>query len=221
MSGFPVFGAQRPPHDPGVLARSILAQPRFRIQAQAAQSRSWWDDLRKWIGDRWDALMNAFAHHVKIGPGAGAALGDILIAVLVLLVVIVGVRLLVGAAREHASATGIAATPLPAHASAAELFEAAQHAAAVGAYAAAIALAFRAALVTLDAHGALRDDPARTVNECRRDVRARAPRFGAAFDSIARAFTAAVYAEDRAGAEQWSEVERAYGTFSAASHDVA
>jgi hypothetical protein len=213
VSALPVFGAQRPPHDPAVLVRGILAQSRFRIQAAAAPSHTWWDQLRNWVGEQWTRLMDAFAHHVKIGPRASVAIGDVLIALLALLVVGVGLRLLLGAVRSGTPARGVIASPLAPHANAHELWEAAQHAAAAGAFASAIALAFRAVLATLDTRGVLRDDPARTVNECRRDVRARAPRLSAAFETIARIFTAAVYAEDRVGIEQWSEVERAYGTF--------
>lgn len=193
--------------------RGILAQPRFRIQAAATPTHTWWDQLRNWVGERWSRLMDAFAHHVKIGPRASVAIGDVLIALLVLLVVVVAIRLLLGAVRAGTTPSGIAVSPLTEHANARDLWEAAQHAAAAGAFTSAIALAFRAALATLDARGVLRDDPARTVNECRRDVRARAPRVYAPFETIARAFTAAVYAEDRAGVEQWSEVERAYRTF--------
>lgn len=177
--------------------------------------------LREWIGQQWDRLMNAFAHQIKIGPAAGVAIGDLLVVALVLLVVIVGVRLLMTITPDHAGARGIAVTALSSQAGAAELFEAAQRAAASGAYAAAIALAFRAALAALDARGALRDDPSRTVNQCRRDVHARAPRFAQAFDVIARAFTAAVYAEDRVSEIQWNDVERAYSAFRSAQHDAA
>ena len=177
--------------------------------------------LKRWIGDQWDRLMNAFSHQIKIGPAAGVAIGDLLVIALVLLVVIVGVRLLLTMAADSTAPGGIDVTALPAHANAADLFEAAQHAASTGAYAAAIAFAFRAALAALDARGALRDDPARTVNQCRRDVHARAPRFGQAFDVTARAFTAAVYAEDSVSEIQWNDVQRAYAAFSAAQHDAA
>lgn len=221
MNVFPAFGARQPPHEPGALARAILAQPRFRVQTTAGASRTWWDLLRRWIGDQWDRLMNAFAHQIKIGPVAGVAIGDLLVVLLVLLVVVVGARLLLTMVAENTAPGGIAVNALPAHADAAELFEAAQHAASGGAYAAAIAFAFRAALAALDARGALRDDPARTVNQCRRDVHARAPRFGPAFDVIAQAFTSAVYADERASEAQWNDVQRAYAAFTAAQRDAA
>lgn len=221
MNAFPAFGARQPPHEPGVLARAILAQPRFRVQTTAAASRTWWDLLRHWIGDQWDRLMNAFSHQIKIGPAAGVAIGDVLVVLLVLLVVVAAARLLLTMVAENPGPGGIAINALPTHADAAQLFEAAQHAASSGAYAAAIAFAFRAALAALDARGVLRDDPARTVNQCRRDVHARAPRFRQPFDVIARAFTAAVYADERVSQAQWNDVERAYAAFAAAQHDAA
>jgi hypothetical protein len=102
---------------------------------------------------------------------------------------------------------------------AAALYAAAQSAAQSGRYAGAIALLFQAALAALDARGVLRDDPARTVNECRKDVRRHAPAFAGQFDVIARAFTGAIYAEDRVDAQEWSAVDRAYALFLAAHGD--
>lgn len=210
MNALPQFGAQTPARDPQALAREILAQSRFRGHTQAPASHTWWDTVRDWFGDRWNQLLDAFAHHVRVGPGAGAAIGDVLLVIVIALVVVVVVRLLLGMARENASAEG-AAHPLSVRANPTALHAAAQQAAQLGGYAAAIALLFRAALATLDARGLLRDDPSRTVNECRRDVRARAMPLSPSFERIARAFTAAVYAEDRVTAEHWDDAERAYG----------
>jgi hypothetical protein len=156
--------------------------------------------------------MEAFGHRVHLGPAAGAAVGDALIAALVLLVLIVGVRLLLAVAREGDQTRSVSRA-LPGPSDAAALYTAAQSAARNARYAAAIALLFRAALASLDARGVLRDDPARTVNECRSDVRVHAPALTAQFDVIARAFTGAVYAEERVDVQQWSAVERAYAAF--------
>lgn len=221
MSAFPAFGAQSPPRDPAALARDVLAQPRFRVHLHAAPARTWWSILLDRLGESWNRLMDAFAHHVRVGPGASVAIGDALIGAMILIVLAVGARLLLGVARESGGAPGARSSALPGHADAQQLHAAAQLAAQGGAYAAAIALAFRAALAALDARGVLRDDPARTVNECRRDVRSRAPRLGAPFEVIARAFTAAVYAEDRTTFSDWSDVERAYAVFAALQSDAA
>lgn len=139
---------------------------------------------------------------------------------MVAVVVVVAVRLLLNVSAENAAAAS-RVSALPQHADPGQLYAAAERAARQGTYAAAIALLFRAALAALDRRGALRDDPARTVNECRRDVRLRAAGLSAAFDFIAQAFTAAVYADDRVTAAQWSAAQRAYQQFSEPQSDAA
>lgn len=220
MNVFRPFGSGTPPHDPAALARDILAQPRFRVRVQAPPARTWWDVLRQWLGDRWNQLLDAFAHHVRVGRGTSVAAGDVLIVAIIAVVVFAAVRLLLTMARESAGA-GAQIVSLPHNADARELHAAAQLAAEDGAYAKAIALIFRAALAALDARGALRDDPARTVNECRGDVRARAAHLSASFDVIAKAFTAAVYAEDRVTLAQWADAERAYERVAVPQGDAA
>lgn len=220
MSVLEQFGTKTPGRDPQTLAREVLSQSRFRMEVAGARPRTWWDAARDWLGERWHQLIDAFSHHVRIGAKASVAFGDILLVLAIVLVIFVAIRLLLGMARE-ASAAGTGAHPLPARADARVLHAAAQRAAEQGSYAAAIALLFRAALAALDAQGLLRDDPARTVNECRRDVRSRAPRLSAPFDAIARAFTAAVYAEARVAPEQWHDAERAYAAFAQPQSDAA
>lgn len=204
-----LFGAQPPPRDPEALARAILAGSRFRVRVSAPAARTWWDTLRDWIGAQWNRLMDAFAHHVHFGRSTGVAIGDIIIAMLVAIVAIAGTRLLLSIVRESGQ-THSAPRALPSHADAAALYGAAQSAAQNGRYAGAVALLFQAALAALDARGVLRDDPARTVNECRKDVRLHAPSIAGQFDVIARAFTGAIYAEDRVDVQAWAMVERAY-----------
>lgn len=217
----PQLGRQPPPRDPAALAREILAQPRFRMRVAAPRPHTWWDSMRQWIADRWDQLMQAFAHHVRFGKGWNIAAGDVLIGAIVLLVIAIAVRLLLTMAKEAAAAPGVHASALPVHADARSLQAAALEAAQHGAYAAAVAMLFQAALALLDARGLLRDDPARTVNECRSDVRKRAVQLSAPFDRLARIFTAAVYAEDRLNAAHWDDALDAYGAFSAMRGDAA
>lgn len=213
------LGRRAPPHDPAVLARAILTQPRFRMRVHATPAHTWWDSIRQWIGDRWNQLMDAFSRHVHVGGRWSIAAGDVLIAVLITLVIIIAVKLLLTMARD--AAPGVHASALPVHADARKLQVAAIGAAERGAYAVAVALLFRAALAQLDARGMLRDDPARTVNECRSDVYRRARGLSAPFDRIARVFTAAVYAEDRMTLAQWSDAQDAYAAFDALQSDAA
>lgn len=165
--------------------------------------------------------MDAFSRHVHVGRGWSVAAGDILIAALIALVVIVAVRMLLTMARDAASPPGVQASELPVHAGARELHAAARQAAERGAYAIAVALLFQAALALLDARGMLRDDPARTVNECRSDVRRRARSLAAPFDRLARIFTAAVYAEERMTAAHWSDAQDAYAALAELERNAA
>ncbi|HKU67816.1 MAG TPA: DUF4129 domain-containing protein [Candidatus Baltobacteraceae bacterium] len=221
MSALGRFGLQPAAQDPQALAREILAQPRFRLDVRGAPAHTWWDALRDWLGARWDRLIDAFAHHVRIGGTAGVAIGDLLLVLAIGGAIVVLVRLLRTIAREASSSGAGFSIPLPAGADPALLHEEARQSAQRGAYALALALLFRAVLAALDARGLLRDDPARTVNECRRDVRTRAAALSGAFDCIARGFTAAVYAEDRVTPQQWNDAERAYREILAARSDAA
>ncbi|HLI96665.1 MAG TPA: DUF4129 domain-containing protein [Candidatus Baltobacteraceae bacterium] len=221
MSSLRQLGAQAPPHDAAALARRILSEPRFRVRVQAPPAHTWWDTLRQWVADRWNQLLDVFARHVHVGKEVSLATGDVLIGAAIIVFIVFAVRLLLGVVRDGAAAQSENAHALPVHADPRELQAAAQRAAHEGAYAAAVALLFRAALSTLDARGVLRDDPARTVNECRADVRAHAFALSAAFDTIARGFTAAVYAEDRVSHAQWNDAEAAYAALTAAQGNAA
>lgn len=205
ISRLPAFG-QRPPADPHAIARAILAEPRFRIRVAPVRT-AWWTPITKWLGDRWHQLIDAFTHHVKIGTGASIAIGDLLLIAVIGLVVVVTVRLILQYVREAAPAEH--ARRLESHASSEDLYADAQNAAQQGEYARAIALLFSGALAALDVRGVVHDDPSHTVNECRREVRARAPQCSAPFDIIARAFSAVVYADAPVSAEQWERAREA------------
>ena len=216
----PQLGQQQPPHDAAALARHILSQARFRVFVHAARPHTWWDTIRQWIADRWNQLLDAFSHHVHIGTAWSIATGDVLIAAVIAIVVAVIVRLLLTISKDQ-SAGGMRESALPQHADPEQLRAAALLAAQNGAYAGAVALLFQAVLALLDARGLLRDDPARTVNECRADVRRRAAQLSAPFDRIARLFTAAVYAEDRMSLAECMQAQEAYAAFAAVQHDAA
>ncbi len=219
MTVFPALGSRIPPRDPSGLAREILSQPRFRVRIHATP-HTWLDWLRQWLSDRWSQLLDVFSHHVHLGARATIAAGDLLIAAVTLVVVIAGVRLLLGMARESAS-NARAASALPVHGDPRTLYVRAQAAAQREAYSAAIALLFQACLAQLDARGILRDHPSRTVNECRADVREHVTKLSEPFDVISRAFTAAVYAEEGATADAWGDADRAYAAFAAPHRNAA
>jgi hypothetical protein len=202
------LGAQKPPHDPRVLVNAILAQRRFHTNVPVRHVRTWWDALRDWIGDRWSQFSHLFAHRVNIA-GAAPAIGDIALLAAVVVIVVLFARLLIRL-HAYAPAAHSGATTLFHRLTADELAAQAEAAAEQGRYAHAIALLFRASLARLDAARVLRDDPARTVEECRRDVVAKAPRLRTSFDALAELFTAAVYAEQRSDAQSWTLMKGAY-----------
>lgn len=207
--GLPPFGAQPPPIDPHTLARQILSQPRFRVHIAAGQPRTWFDIAMSWLRDRWSALVDTFAHHVHVGANATIAAGDIILALTAGVVLIVAVRLVSGYIRENATPAHAVRELSPRFAAEA-LFAQSVLAAERGEFTAAISLLFRAALTALDIRGVVHDEPSRTVNECRREIRERAPLFLGPFDALARIFTAALYADVPVTQAQWTAAREAY-----------
>ncbi len=204
----PTFGTQRPPVDPHVLARQILAEPRFRMHVGAASGKTWWDVVSEWLGARWTQLIEAFAQHVHMNAKAGAAAGDALLLIAVALVLITAIRLFANAARDRQ--IGGARVVPRSRPSADALFAQSESAARSGDYAHAVAILFRAAMVVLAVRGAVRDDPSRTVNECRRELACSAPKFQSSFDALAAIFTATLYAGVTPAASQWNGAREAF-----------
>ena len=202
------FGLVRPPIDPQRLATRILSERRFSERVTRPVAHTWWDTLWSWLADRWHQLMDAFGRSVHVSRGVTAAAGDLILVAIAILVIAVAARLLMQINRDYGSRTG--AQPIAPRYAARDLYAQAIAAAAQRRYRQAIALVFRATLASLDMRHALDDVPSRTVNECRRDVRARAPRFAPAFDGIARLFTAVAYANAEPGETEWLQAREAY-----------
>jgi hypothetical protein len=207
--GLRAFGTLRPPVDPHALAQKIVGEPRFRVMVVRPKPKTWWDLLMQWLSDRWHQLLDAFSRHVHVAPNVSVAFGDILIALAVVIVVAVGIRLAIGIAREHQEPSA-RSRALPQHADAQTLYAHSMRAAEGGDYVAATSLLFRAALSALDLQGIVHDDPSHTVNECRAAVRARSPLSASAFDTIARTFTAALFADAPVSAQQWNGARNAF-----------
>jgi hypothetical protein len=202
--------ARHPPLDPQALAHTILSEKRFLV-AIPTTHRSLWEMFWDWLRDLWSRLADAFFSHVHIGNRAGLTIGVVVEAILIAAVVFMLIRLLVGVvrdARHPRSAARALAEPADPQA----LYAQSRRAAARGDYRAAIALIFGAALLRLERLGLVREDPSRTVNECRRSVAAREPALASVFDAIARPFTAAFYAELPVAQAQWLAAHDAYVT---------
>lgn len=212
--GLRAFGTLRPPIDPHTLARRIVAEPRFRIAVVRPKPKTWWDVFTQWLGDRWHQLLDAFSHHVHVGPKVSVAIGDVLIALAIGIVVVAGIRLALGMTRDR-ERSALRSRALPQSAGAQDLYARSLRAAERADYVAAATLLFRAALAALDLQGTVHDDPSRTVNECRAAVRAFAPACVAPFDIIARTFTDALYADAPVSIEQWSTARNAFAQLSA------
>lgn len=203
----PSFGLQRPPQDPQRLARLVLSEPRFRVRI-AHVTPSPWAAFLQWLHDRWNDFARIFSHSVHVAPGVQIAGGDVLLGLCIVGVLAVAIRL--GAQYVREFSPPAQQRRVEPRVAARGLYVRAGTAAEAGRWAEAIALLFAAALALLDVRGLLHDDPSRTVNECRRDVRASAPACSAAFDRIAQAFTAAAFAGTGATPETWAATRAAY-----------
>lgn len=202
--------ARHPPLDPQALAHTILSEKRFRV-AIPTTHRGLWEMFWGWVRDLWSRLADAFFSHMHIGNRSSVVLGDVLAVILIAAVILILLRLTVGIVRDarhpRSQARALAELPDPQ-----ALYAQSRQAAARGDYRTAVALIFRAALLRLERLGLVREDPSRTVNECRRSVAAREPALASVFDAIARPFTAAFYAEVPVAQAQWLSAHDAYVT---------
>lgn len=196
------------------LAAAELAVPgRYRLGAARPSPKqlAWWQEVLRWVYDRWTQFWNAAFGRVHIGPRGAIAIGDILIAATVLVLVIVGLRLLSDlriARRDRVRSS----EPLEAVADAATLYRSACEAARGGDYAAASRQLFAASVRALDVRGCVQDERSATVGELRRRLRERETPLVAAFDDVARPFVTTVYAERAVDRHDWERARTAYLT---------
>lgn len=195
-----------PLHALAVEELSVPGRYHLRDAAAAPPAQTWWERLWSWLGDRWNALMSALFGHARVNPRVAGAVGDIVIALLVLAVAAAAVRILIVYGRRGQRPGLVRA--LDSAADAATLYAMAVDRAERGEFAAASQLLFRATLALLDVRGTLRDDASATVGEIRRRLPARD--VASAFDAIARLFVAGTYAERPLDAAQWERARDAY-----------
>ncbi len=206
----------RPPHELVRAVRTELATPgRYHFTQSAAVHRSWLQVALQWVSDRYADFVHALAARVKVGPNAVSLFGDAIVIVCVLIVAIVGARLLVGLQVERARRH--AAIRIGPSRSAYAIARAAADVASVGDYVRAIRLLFTASVTLLDLRGVLHDDPSATVNDLRRALRERHANAEAPFVDIARAFSAAAYAEEPLDATAWGAARAAYDALTKAA----
>jgi hypothetical protein len=210
-----------PPATLGPHVREVLAEPAFRTDVNAAPAKkreqSWLGRVLQSIAEWWAKVMFRAIGAAAATPAFGniAAIVLITVAAVALAFLVYRIAMLVSIRRTRESRTNAAGTPLIAHASADETYDAACAAARSGSFGMAIALLFQAALLALDSAGRVPYDSARTAGEYRRAVRRSVASAAASFETLARAFTYAAYAQAPAGESDWRAADAAYTSLSA------
>ncbi|MEO6990269.1 MAG: DUF4129 domain-containing protein [Candidatus Baltobacteraceae bacterium] len=184
------------PHgDPNVVARAILAQPAYRqTQPPDDPTSSWLQSLVDIIGKALQRLFGGVHVPVHGVWTATQVLGIVLLIAAGLGIAVLAYRVIASWANAGPRAARTQRVPLDARGSAADMRAAAAEVAQRGEYAHAVGLLFRAALLGLDAAGAVAFDAARTPGEYRRLVRARAGEAAAPFDELSARFVHASFA---------------------------
>jgi len=192
------------PHgDPRSVARSVLADRRFRMAPDAPAGKSWWDyaldALRPWWHRLFDPLSHAIGNDT-VTRGIGIGVLVLVLAFLVYVVVRFAARLRV----RRTERAGVPVAALGAEADARTLLARALAAAADGRHHEAAALFWSSALRALDEAGRVRFDAARTPGEWRRAVR------DPAFDALARDAVVALFGDRGADASLVARMRDAY-----------
>lgn len=193
------------PHgDPRDVARAILAAPRFRDTGSDAPQSDPLAVFWNWIGERLAELLRAIGHVLGSRNPLNAAIGAVVVAVVVVAAGYLLFRL-VRAARglrgPRRSGQPAASEPVT---TSGELWARAVAAVAAGRLHDAALLFWAAALRALDERGRLRFDPARTPGEVRRVLR------DASFDDFARDAVVAIYGAGAATADRLERLSNAY-----------
>lgn len=204
----PLPATLTPLHAMAVSELSVAGRYHLHDAAAAPREKTWWERLTAWLADRWNALIQTLFGRAHINRTVAGAIGDVIVALLVLAVAAAAIRIIVAYGRRSSHAASLRAlTPA---ADAATLYDMAAARADRGEFAAASQLLFRATLTLLDVRGTLRDDASATVGEIRRKLPARD--VVSAFDAVARLFVAGTYAERPLDAAQWERAREAYLT---------
>lgn len=198
------------------MVRRELAVPgryHFTPQVVAPAEEPWWMRVWDWFADRWSSLWHALFSRVHVGRETAASIGDVMLALVGLLLLYVAIRLLreVQLARARPR---IASEPLPDPPSPAALYRQARAAACRGDYGAAALLLFTATVALLDRRGAVDVTSSATVGDLRRVLRVRNAPLVPAFDAVAAPFVQTVYAERAVDAAQWERADEAFGSLS-------
>jgi hypothetical protein len=203
----------QPPHDASATADDILAQPAYRqtpTKTAPPPKESIWEKILSWFFDKIGQLFNGLARVTQGVPFLGDIFAIVLIGIAVLGLAYVGYRIADGFLIRRRTTLSDDGELMPVGAGAEQLHRAALDAARSGNYARAVALLFHASLMVLDTTDRVAYDPSRTAGEYRRLVRRRAQSIAADFDSLARIFTTAAYADEPVDERDWMQASAAF-----------
>lgn len=200
-----------PPAELQRLAAAELAVPgRYHIEASHAAPgpRSAWLIIWDWIRDRWNDLWRAAFGHAKSVRNGAFVVGDIIIAAVAALLIVVALRLLATLVIDRRGASR--AVRLDDEPDAAALYAAACASARSGDYGRASVALFAAAIVVLSSRDLVRDDRSATVGDLRRTLQADRAALLAPFDDVAATFVTGAYAERPVSSQDWERARTAY-----------
>jgi hypothetical protein len=210
--GETLTAASAPRVDAKTEARQILAGRAYnRVTSGPAPPRSpsLFERIFDWLGEQFAKLLQGISKAAAAAPFLGKLFTVIIIGLAVFALAAVGFRLAQGLSMRKRP-TFDAGELLERPASADEFLAGAQAAAARGDFAKAVSLLFGATLMLLDRSDKIPYDPARTAGEYRRLVRRAAAPIASPFDTLARVFTLAAYADAPVGPEDWQAAQTSY-----------
>lgn len=168
----------------------------------------WWLQVLHRIHEWWQHLWQAVFGHVHTGGEAAASIGDVLLAIVGLLLIFVAVRLLMNLRLARSAQTFSA--PLQEPPAPRALYRQASNAAGRGDYGSAALLLYAATVALLDRRGAIDGGQSATVGDLRRELRVRNAMLVASFDAIAASFVQRAYAERAVDESQWDRARAAF-----------
>lgn len=192
------------------LASHELAIPgRYQLAHAPPPHESLWTRIWNWIANRWERLWRALFGRAHVGPKAAANIGDVLLAVIGLVLLYVIIRLL-GSLQFSRSSSRVEIEALDERPSPRALYNLARRAANDGDYGTAALLLFAATVALLDRRGAVELKSSSTVGDLRRSLRKRDTAMLPPFDAVAAPFVQRLYAERPIDEPQWQRALSAY-----------
>lgn len=208
--------ATPPPNLRELAARELAVAGRYRLRssrradAGVQSGLPWWLSPWNWLRDRWRQLWRTTFGHAKLSRSGAIAIGDVLIAGAVLLILFVAYRMLMEVAYERRRSRPGSTQPLLSTQSAATLYAGACERARRGEYGVASSLLFAATICALAQRGLVRDERSATVGDFRRTLQQRDESLLSFFDVVSAAFVTSAYAELPVEGPQWERARLAY-----------